>query len=112
MKMSEEKNTGCSGNCASCGESCASRESQSLIEPTGEYNNIKHVLAVVSGKGGVGKSMTASMLAVLLKRMGRNVGILDADITGRLSLKPSEYARAHIRMKSAFFPRKPKRALR
>ena len=72
MKMSEEKNTGCSGNCASCGESCASRESQSLIEPTGEYNNIKHVLAVVSGKGGVGKSMTASMLAVLLKRMGRN----------------------------------------
>lgn len=52
--MSEEKNTGCSGNCASCGESCASRESQSLIEPTGEYNNIKHVLAVVSGKGGVG----------------------------------------------------------
>ena len=106
MKMSEEKNTGCSGNCASCGESCASRESQSLIEPTGEYNNIKHVLAVVSGKGGVGKSMTASMLAVLLKRMGRNVGILDADI------KPSEYARAHIRMKSAFFPRKPKRALR
>ena len=82
MKMSEEKNTGCSGNCASCGESCASRESQSLIEPTGEYNNIKHVLAVVSGKGGVGKSMTASMLAVLLKRMGRNVGILDADITG------------------------------
>lgn len=80
--MSEEKNTGCSGNCASCGESCASRESQSLIEPTGEYNNIKHVLAVVSGKGGVGKSMTASMLAVLLKRMGRNVGILDADITG------------------------------
>lgn len=82
MKMSEEKNTGCSGNCASCGESCASRESQRLIEPTGEYNNIKHVLAVVSGKGGVGKSMTASMLAVLLKRMGRNVGILDADITG------------------------------
>ena len=39
-------------------------------------------MAVVSGKGGVGKSMTASMLAVLLKRMGRNVGILDADITG------------------------------
>ena len=80
--MSEEKNTGCSGNCSSCGENCASREGASLIEPTGEYNNIKHVLAVVSGKGGVGKSMTASMLAVLLKRMGHTVGILDADITG------------------------------
>ena len=80
--MAEEKNTGCSGNCSSCGESCPSREGASLIEPTGEYNNIKHVLAVVSGKGGVGKSMTASMLAVLLRRMGRSVGILDADITG------------------------------
>lgn len=80
--MSEEKSTGCSGNCSACGESCSSRESGSLIEATGEYNNIKHVLAVVSGKGGVGKSMTASMLAVLLKRMGRSVGILDADITG------------------------------
>ncbi len=81
--MFEEKNnSGCSGNCSSCGENCASRESASLIEPTGEYNSIKHVLAVVSGKGGVGKSMTASMLAVLLKRMGHSVGILDADITG------------------------------
>lgn len=80
--MSEEKSTGCSGNCASCGESCASREPQSLIEPTGEYNTIKHVIGVVSGKGGVGKSMTASMLAVLLNRMGYKVGILDADVTG------------------------------
>lgn len=81
--MSEqEKPSGCSGNCASCGESCASREPQSLLEPTGEYNSIKHVIAVVSGKGGVGKSMTAAMLAVLLRKMGRSVGILDADITG------------------------------
>lgn len=80
--MSEEKSTGCSGNCASCGESYASREPQSLIEPTGEYNTIKHVIGVVSGKGGVGKSMTASMLAVLLNRMGYKVGILDADVTG------------------------------
>lgn len=80
--MAEEKSSGCSGNCASCGESCASREPQSLIEPTGEYNTIKHVIGVVSGKGGVGKSMTTSMLAVLLNRMGYKVGILDADVTG------------------------------
>ena len=80
--MSEQTHQGCSGDCSSCGESCASRDPQSLIEPTGEYNNIKHVIGVVSGKGGVGKSMTASMLAVLLNRMGKNVGILDADITG------------------------------
>lgn len=80
--MSEQTHQGCSGDCSSCGENCASRDPQSLIEPTGEYNNIKHVIGVVSGKGGVGKSMTASMLAVLLNRMGKSVGILDADITG------------------------------
>ena len=80
--MSEEKNQGCSGNCSSCSQSCSSREAGSLIEPTGEYNNIKHVIGVVSGKGGVGKSMVTSMLAVLMSRMGYKVGILDADITG------------------------------
>ena len=80
--MSETKSNGCSGNCSSCKESCSSREPESLIEPTGEYNSIKRVIGVISGKGGVGKSMTASMLAVLLNRMGYSVGILDADITG------------------------------
>lgn len=80
--MSEEKNQGCSGNCSSCSQNCSSRDASSLIEPTGEYNNIKHVIGVVSGKGGVGKSMVTSMLAVLMARKGYKVGILDADITG------------------------------
>ena len=80
--MSEEKNQGCSGNCSSCSSNCSSRGQASLIEPTGEYNNIKHVIGVVSGKGGVGKSMVTSMLAVLMARKGYKVGILDADITG------------------------------
>ena len=79
--MSDEKQ-GCSGNCDSCSQNCSSREKQSLIEPTGEFNNIKHVIGVVSGKGGVGKSMVTSMLAVLMQRKGYKVGILDADITG------------------------------
>ena len=79
--MAEEKQ-GCSGNCSSCSQNCSSREPQSLIEPTGEYNNIKHVIGVVSGKGGVGKSMVTSMLAVEMQRKGYKVGILDADITG------------------------------
>lgn len=79
--MAEEKQ-GCSGNCGSCSQSCADRDPKSLIEPTGEYNNIKHVIGVVSGKGGVGKSMVTSMLAVLMQRKGYKVGILDADITG------------------------------
>ena len=80
--MSNETNQGCSGNCSSCSQSCSSRDPKSLIEPTGEYNNIKHVIGVVSGKGGVGKSMVTSMLAVELNRKGYKVGILDADITG------------------------------
>lgn len=78
--MSE--NSSCSGNCSSCSESCASRDPQSLLEPAGEYNDISKVIAVVSGKGGVGKSMVTSMLAVALAKRGYKVGILDADITG------------------------------
>lgn len=71
----------CSGNCASCSSNCSSRK-ESFIEPTGEFNNIKHVVAVVSGKGGVGKSMVTSLLATLMSKKGYKVGILDADITG------------------------------
>ncbi len=72
----------CSGNCASCSSNCSSRKKESFIEPTGEFNNIKHVIAVVSGKGGVGKSMVTSLLATLMSQKGYKVGILDADITG------------------------------
>lgn len=74
--------SGCSGNCESCGSNCGAKEKESLIEPTGEFNNIKHIIAVVSGKGGVGKSMVTSMLAVEMSRRGFKVGILDADVTG------------------------------
>ena len=72
----------CSGNCASCSSNCADRREESLLVPTGEYNSIKHTVAVISGKGGVGKSAVTSMLAVSLCRKGYKVGILDADITG------------------------------
>ena len=75
-----EKN--CSGNCASCSSNCESRKSENFFEPTGGFNSIKHTIAVVSGKGGVGKSAVTSMLAVLLNKKGYKVGILDADITG------------------------------
>ncbi len=74
----------CSNNCSSCGESCDSRQEQQtdFTEKLHELARVKKVIAVVSGKGGVGKSMVTSMLATLAKRMDYNTAILDADITG------------------------------
>ena len=72
----------CSGNCASCSESCSDRKPESLLAPANPHSNIKKVIAVVSGKGGVGKSTVTSMLAVAMKKLGYRTAILDADITG------------------------------
>ena len=73
----------CTHNCETCGESCDSRnQPQSFIEKTNEYSNIKKVIGIVSGKGGVGKSLVTSLLSVISKRNGYNTAILDADITG------------------------------
>lgn len=73
-------NGGCGGSSCSSG-GCGSKP-QSLIEKTHELNSIKRVIGVVSGKGGVGKSLVTSMLAVAMRRNGYKVGVLDADITG------------------------------
>ena len=70
----------CNGNCSSCSQNCDQREIPK--ESTNEFSHVKHTIAVVSGKGGAGKSLVTSMLAVLARRKGYNVGILDADITG------------------------------
>ena len=72
----------CSGNCDSCGESCSSRSPESLLAPANKLSNIKHVIAVVSGKGGVGKSTVTSMMAVAMNKLGYKTAIRDADITG------------------------------
>ena len=73
----------CTHDCSSCSSNCSSREkAQSLQIPANALSEVKHVIGVVSGKGGVGKSLVTSMLAVLLQREGYKVGILDADITG------------------------------
>lgn len=73
----------CTHDCSSCGSDCSGRtEPQSLIEKPNEMSKIGKVIGIVSGKGGVGKTMVSSMLAVSVQRMGKNVGILDADITG------------------------------
>ena len=73
----------CTHDCSSCGESCASRQQpQDFRIPQNEHSRIKKVIAVVSGKGGVGKSMVTSLLAVAMHNMGKSVAILDADVTG------------------------------
>ena len=72
----------CSGNCASCGESCADRKQESLLAEANPNSHVKKVIAVVSGKGGVGKSTVTSMLAVAMQKLGKKAAILDADITG------------------------------
>ena len=73
----------CTHDCSTCSSNCSSRQQpQSLQIPANVLSDVKHVIGVVSGKGGVGKSLVTSMLAVLLKREGYKVGILDADITG------------------------------
>ncbi|MBE7015797.1 MAG: Mrp/NBP35 family ATP-binding protein, partial [Ruminococcaceae bacterium] len=73
----------CSHNCSTCSSNCSSRkEPQSLLENPHELSNIKKVIGIVSGKGGVGKSLVTSMLAVEMMRRGEKVGIIDADVTG------------------------------
>ena len=72
----------CSNNCSSCGADCSSRKAESLIKKPHKQSKIKKVIAVVSGKGGVGKSMTSALLAVSSQRKGFNTAIMDADITG------------------------------
>lgn len=71
---------GCNHDCDSCGGSCG--EPESLLKAPHPLSKIKKVIGVVSGKGGVGKSMVTSLLAVAMQRQGSHCAILDADITG------------------------------
>mgnify|MGYP000013738003 CR=1 FL=1 len=74
----------CSHNCSTCGESCSSRtqDKKSFLEALAPESSVKKVIGVVSGKGGVGKSLVTSMMAVSMSRRGKHAAILDADITG------------------------------
>ncbi len=76
--MSEE----CTHNCSSCSANCSSRNSAPQYDAPNPLSDVKHVIGVVSGKGGVGKSLVTSLLAVNFARQDYKVGILDADITG------------------------------
>ncbi|MBM6916445.1 Mrp/NBP35 family ATP-binding protein [Gemmiger formicilis] len=73
----------CTHDCSSCSANCSSRNKpQDLHEPPHQLSHIKKVIGIVSGKGGVGKSMTSAMLATLMRRRDYAVGVLDADVTG------------------------------
>lgn len=72
----------CNGNCSSCSSDCGDRKAESLLAQLNPKSQVKKVIAVVSGKGGVGKSTVTSLLAVAMARKGKRVGVLDADITG------------------------------
>jgi Mrp family chromosome partitioning ATPase/predicted Fe-Mo cluster-binding NifX family protein len=72
----------CNQNCGSCSEDCAERKEVDFREKPNELSSIKKVIGIVSGKGGVGKSLVTSMLAIAMNRKGYNTAILDADITG------------------------------
>lgn len=82
--MAEEQKNGCSpSDCAGCShaDSCGSKP-KDFKKPANQFSHINKVIAVVSGKGGVGKSMVTASLARMMKEQGFSVGILDADITG------------------------------
>lgn len=72
----------CNHDCGSCGESCESRTTESFLEPLNPQSTVKKVIGVVSGKGGVGKSLVTSLMASKLRARNYGTAILDADITG------------------------------
>src|SRR5574344_1631157 len=74
-----EKSESCSHDCGSCSENCASRDFHVNLR---KGSSVKKVIGIVSGKGGVGKSLVTSLLACKLNRDGFKTAILDADITG------------------------------
>lgn len=72
----------CNHDCSNCGEKCDERDPNSFLESLNEYSKVDKVIAVVSGKGGVGKSLVTGLSAVTASRSGKKTAILDADITG------------------------------
>lgn len=73
---------GCTHNCETCGSSCSSKNKESMIEKPHDGTKVKKIIGIVSGKGGVGKSLVTSLLAVAMQIKGSKTAILDADITG------------------------------
>lgn len=73
---------GCTHDCDSCGSDCSGKNETGMMEKTHELTSVKKMIGVVSGKGGVGKSLVTAMSAVAMQRRGYRTAILDADVTG------------------------------
>ncbi len=72
----------CTHDCSSCSSNCSSRKKENMLKAPHKDSSVKKVIAVVSGKGGVGKSLTTALLASVAQKKGYGVGVMDADITG------------------------------
>ena len=72
----------CTHDCSSCGENCPSRDPKSMLEQLNPMSSVKKVIGVISGKGGVGKSLVTGLMATIMQRAGFKTAVLDADITG------------------------------
>ncbi len=73
----------CNHDCEHCGHKCSSAQTpESFLVDQNEFSNVKHVIGVVSGKGGVGKSLVTSLLAANMQKQGYRTAVLDADVTG------------------------------
>lgn len=103
--MSEE----CTHDCSNCSSSCDSRDPQSFLEAPHPDSRIGKVIGVVSGKGGVGKSMVTELLAVEFARRGYHCGILDADITGPSIPKAFGLTEKAMGNETTIFPVKTKK---
>ena len=94
----------CTHDCATCSQKCSK---ESLLEPQNSASSVKRVIGIVSGKGGVGKSLVTSLLAVTMRRRGYKTAILDADITGpsipkSFGLKPGSVTGSELGMFPVF----------
>ncbi len=95
----------CTHDCSSCNETCSERKPESLRRELHPGSRVKKVFGIVSGKGGVGKSMVTSQLAVLTARKGYKTAIMDADITGPSIPKAFGVSRAEVRCgEDCFYP--------
>lgn len=101
----------CSHNCSECSESCGERNKESFLAKLHDGCNVKKVIGVVSGKGGVGKSLVTSILATISNRKGFKTAILDADITGPSIPKAFGLSEHAMATENAILPVKTKNGI-